>query len=175
MSFLAERDMAAKALEYRGPGLGPGFPSVASRIRMARGRLGGGVEDFAARWGLELSAYRDLELADDALFTTVALGDIPVLASELELPVMVLLFGEVPLRPIARISYRDVATAIAKRLSRDGLSADQLSEAVGVDLQPVLDEPEVLRGFNLRAVLDVCLAVRLDWVGLLDAVAEGAA
>ena len=175
MSFLAERDMARRALEYRGPGPAPDFPPVASRIRAARERLGVSVQDFAARWSEEPSTYWDLELTDDALFRTVALGEIPRLASALELPVMVLLFGEVPMRAVAQVSYRDVAGAIDRQLSHDGLTVEQLSAAVGWELQPILDEPDVLSGLNLSAVLNICQAVRLDWVGLLQAVALGAA
>ena len=175
MSFLAERDMARRALEYRGPGPRPAFPPVASRIRAARERLGIGLEDFASRWSPQPSAYWDLELADHELFETVALRDLPRLARSLELPLMTIVFGEEPMRALAPVSYRDVARAIDTRLADAGVTVEQLSETAGRQLQPILDDPDVLGTFNVQAAFDICQSVGLDWVGLLDAVARGAA
>ena len=175
MSFLAERDMARRALEYRGPKPYPELPPVASRIRAARERLGVSMLEFASRWSAEPWAYRDLEFADHELFTTVDLGDLPRLASALELPLMVLLFGEAPMRPLSSVSYNDVARAIGRRLSDDGLTIEQLSEIAGWELQPIVDESGTLATFNLQGVFDVCQTVGLDWVGLVDAVERGVA
>ena len=167
MSFEAERIQVEGALASEESSSAE-FPETASRIRAARKRLGVSESTLASRWGVEPSMYWDLELHNDEIFTCVDLAALSGLAEALEIPLMTLLFGEEPPAPIAKVSYEDVSNAIARRMAQEGLTVEQLSELVGWDLQSILDSPEVLGTFNIAGARDVCRAVGMDWVGLLQ-------
>jgi hypothetical protein len=81
---------------------------------------------------------------------------------------MVLLFGEEPAARPVELEYRDVAERLKSRLSNEGIGVDALSEAVGWELQGVLEDPATLATFNIVGVYDVCCAVGVDWLGLVE-------
>jgi transcriptional regulator with XRE-family HTH domain len=167
MAFAQERDMAEKALSYDGPDALPPFPPVAARIRAARTQLGISETEVARRLGVEPSMYWDLEWHDDELFMCVDFDRLPELAAVLETSLLVLLFGEEPREPPTRVSYAEVAQRIANRIGGGDVTVEELSEAVGWELRPILDNPAALGTYNIAGVHDVCQAVGVDWVGLL--------
>jgi transcriptional regulator with XRE-family HTH domain len=167
MTFAQERDLAERALADSSTRVSTPFPPTAKRIRAARERLGISQNELAQRWGEVTSMYWDLELRDDELFTCVNFGRLPALAAALGIPLMVLLFGQEPPEPPTRVTYGDVAERIRTRLSLERVTVDALSDVVGWELQPILDDPAVLATFNIAGVYDVCRAVGVDWVGLL--------
>jgi transcriptional regulator with XRE-family HTH domain len=168
MAFADERALADEGLAgLHGSGSRLVLPPVAKRIREARLRLGLTEAEVADRWGVEPSMYWDLELSDDELFMSVDFHQLPHLAEALQMPVMVLLFGEEPPVTPPEVSYAQVAECIRHRVAHEGLSVEALSDVVGWELQGVLDDPASLAGFNVSGVYDVCCALGLDWVGLL--------
>jgi transcriptional regulator with XRE-family HTH domain len=167
MAFTDERALADEWLARRGEAPRALLPPVAKRIREARLRLGLSEAEVAHRWGVEPSLYWDLELRDNELFMCVDFRNLPGLAAALEMPLMVLLFGEEPVTQPPEVEYAEVAQRIRRRLADEGLTVDALSDVVGWELQGVLEDPETLGAFNISGVYDVCQAVELDWIGLL--------
>ena len=175
MSFLAERDMAAHALAFQGPGIRPDFPPVAARIRAAREAMHLSVEDAARLCGIDASAYMDLELSDAAVFGDLPLGRLQHVASALGLGVMRLLFGEEPMRDIPPVTYPYVARLIQAKVAEDPAALDRLSRAARCDVQLVPADPDALAALTIRGAFGLCGELGLDWVGLVVAVAEGEA
>ena len=167
MAFADERAIADEGLARLGSAPSAVLPPVAKRIREARLRLGISEQEVAHRWGVQPSMYWDLEQRDDELFTCVDFRKLPGLATALELPLMVLLFGEEPKVRPPEVSYAEVAAGIQRRLTDEGLTLDALSDAVGWELGGVLEDPESLAAFNISGVYDVCQSVGVDWIGLL--------
>jgi transcriptional regulator with XRE-family HTH domain len=167
MAFADERAVAEEGLARLSSAPSAVLPPVARRIREARLRLGITEAEVAHRWGVEPSLYWDLELRDDELFTGVDFRSLPGLAAALELPLMVLLFGDEPEAKPSEVGYAEVAAGLRRRLVDEGLTVDALSDAVGWELGGVLEEPESLAAFNISGVYDVCHAVGVDWLGLL--------
>jgi transcriptional regulator with XRE-family HTH domain len=166
MSFATERLQVEEALAC--DTTSAEFPAAATRIREARARLGISENALASKWGVEPSMYWDLELHNSEVFTCVDLAALPGLSKALEIPLMTILFGEEPDIPIPKVSYRDVSGAIARRIAQEMLTVDQLSEKVGWSLQSVVDRPEALGSYNIPGARDICRAVGIDWVGLLQ-------
>jgi hypothetical protein len=168
VTFADERTLAERALADLRTNSMCAFPPVAERIRAAREHLGITEAEVARRWGQQPSLYWDLELRDDELFTCVAFGTLAPLAEALELPLLVLLFGEEPPSRPAEVEYSQVAERLRHRLSSEGLTVDALSELVGWELRGVLDDPASLATFNVVGVYDVRTAAGVDWVGLVE-------
>jgi len=168
MSFEEERAQAERALAAQAGDPAPEFPEVATRIQQARERLGISEEELVRRWGADPSVHWDLELHNDELFQCVDFETLPKLAAALEVPLMAILFGEEPPEPIDKVSYQEVAGRIANRMRSESLTVQRLSEIVGWELQPILERPEALGSYNIAGVHDVCQAVGIDWVGLLQ-------
>jgi transcriptional regulator with XRE-family HTH domain len=170
MSFLAERDMAQAALAFQGTDHRPAFPPVAERIRDARQALGLSLEEFAQSHGSQPAQQYELELHDSALFEVIGLAALPGFAEALGLPVFTLLFGEQPMRAIRHVTYPEVVEAVERQTGEKGAVA--LSETVGCDLQPVLDDPCRLGGLSLKELFDLCRAIGVDWLGVLAATGQ---
>jgi hypothetical protein len=47
------------------------------------------------------------------------------------------------------------------------MTAEALGEAIGWDIEPVLQEPEALEGYNVAGLRDICSAVGLDWLSIV--------
>ena len=170
MSFLAERDMAQAALAYEGTEHGPAFPPVAARMRAARQALGLSLEDFAKAHDVVAGRQFDFELDDSAIFCAVRIAALSDFADSLGLPVFTLLFGEQPKRAIRPVTYIDVVNAIERKAGEPGV--DALSEVVGWDLQPVVEDPSRLGALSLKGLFDLCRALGLDWLGVLAATCQ---
>jgi transcriptional regulator with XRE-family HTH domain len=155
MTFVDERELAERALAGLRRDSRLPFPPVAQRIRAARQHLGISQIEVARRWGVEPTLYWGLELRDEELFTCVDVGKLAALAAALELPLMVLLFGEEPSTRPAELEYSDVAERIKWRLSKEGITVHALSESVGWELERVLQDPATLAAFNIVGVWSV--------------------
>src|SRR5262245_58150113 len=71
----------------------PSWPPVARRIREARERLGLTEPVVAAKIGMALSEYQDVEFHDDEAFTSFSIKDLRALRDVLGLPLTEMLFG----------------------------------------------------------------------------------
>ena len=125
MAFADERAVAEEGLARLSSAPSAVLPPVAMRIRDARLRLGITEAEVAHRWGVEPSLYWDLELHDDELFTSVDFRRLPGLAAALELPLMVLLFGDEPETKPPEVGYAEVAAVscspFVKTVLREGI------------------------------------------------------
>src|SRR5438093_1611222 len=81
------------------------WPPVARRVREARERLGLGEADIAARLGIEVSEYWDIEFHDDEAFTCFSVAQLGRLAVILEAALDVLLFGNPAEGPTTPTSF----------------------------------------------------------------------
>jgi transcriptional regulator with XRE-family HTH domain len=142
------------------------WPSCAGRIRSARVQAGMTAADLTARLELPLAAYDDFERFDDEAFTVASIGDLRNLGAIVGVPA-----GELLLGPEGRrertISFAQLSRAVHEFLERERQTADQLGEAIGWDLAPVLDDPNKWNDQNIVVLYLVSKHVKVDWVAAL--------
>jgi hypothetical protein len=143
------------------------WPPVAKRIREARTPSGLTEEEMAHRLGLTYESYCDLELFDDEVFSVLSLAELKTLGEVLSAEPRVLLVADDAEAVHAPVTFEQIAERLRARMRLDGTSAEQLSEAIGWDVAPVLADPEALWEFNVVGLYDICKAVQLDWVAAL--------
>src|SRR5215470_11446748 len=88
------------------------WPPVARRFEQARERLGLTLDDVADRLGVANTEYWDIEFHHDEAFSCFSVVELRRIATILDTPLEILLFGSDFERPTDRIS----PTAIAERL-----------------------------------------------------------
>ena len=142
------------------------WPSCAARIRAARVEAGLTADDIAAQLELPFAAYDDLERYDDEPFTVASIGDLRTLGEIVGVPV-----GELLLGPEGRrertISFAQLSRAVHEFLERERQTADQLGDAIGWDLAPVLDDPDKWAHQSIVLLYLVSKHVKVDWVAVL--------
>jgi transcriptional regulator with XRE-family HTH domain len=169
MGFAEERDLAERALAAadQDDGEEPEFPPVARRFAQAREALGLSQAQVAERWHQPTSMYWDLEFHDSEAFDVISVGDLGHLASVLQVSPSFLLFGGEPSPPILPVSYSEAVRRIRETMAAEGLSIDEMSDAVGVELRDYLQDPERLSELPIFELRWVCQAAGIDWVDVL--------
>ena len=123
--------------------------------------------DLAARWGEPPSMYWDLELYDDEAFNVISVNQLSSLAAVLGISVMRVLFGEDPSPPLPLTTYSEVITRLRAKMAAQATSVDQMSDMIGWELEPFLDDPRRLEELPIFALRWVCKTVGVDWVTTL--------
>jgi len=169
VGFADERDLAERALALAevDDGPEPVFPQVAARFVRARESAGLTPAQVAAAWGEPPSMYWDLELYDDEAFDVISVHDLVTLAAILRVSVVHVLFGEEPSAPLPVTSYSEVARRLRAKMEEAHLSIDELSDRVGWDLAPLLDDPDELAELPISGLRVVCRAADVDWATTL--------
>ncbi len=143
------------------------WPSTGKRIEAARAQSGLTPGEIAERLGITDASYWDLEWFDDEAFKAIPLRVLSVLGETLRVEPRILLLGSEAREPSETVSFADVARRLADHIARAGKSAEQLSDEVGWELQPVLADPEHLWEYDVEALYCITKAVGLDWVAAL--------
>jgi transcriptional regulator with XRE-family HTH domain len=146
----------------------PPWPPVARRVREAREQLGLSAADVAAKLGLSLSEYQDVEFHDDEAFTSFSIQNLRVLSEVLRLPLPEMLFGPEVEHVRQFTSSPDIARLITARAASLRVSLDELSEQVGWELEPIVRDPATLADLNLDGLRSICAAIGVDWVSALE-------
>lgn len=167
MNFAAARIQADAALAHGGTEPGPPFPPASEYIRAARERLGLGEQDVVRRVGSGAHICPDLELRDDEAFTCAGVHDLLALSKALDTSVSELLLGAAPPDTLVPVACEEVARSLHHQIQQRGMTAEALGEAIGWDIEPVLQEPEALEGYNVAGLRDICSAVGLDWLSIV--------
>lgn len=164
-----ERPLAEAAFDGLDDVEGPAdlWPSVASRIRGARERVGLQETDVAERLGISHSEYWDIEFHDDEAFTSFSVTHLVRLAEILEEPLLALLFGPEYRAPGSQTSYATIARRLSDLAASRQQTVDELSEQVGWELAPSLANPELFGELSLAGLHDVCRAIDVDWTTAL--------
>jgi transcriptional regulator with XRE-family HTH domain len=174
VGFPEERDLAERALAAadRGDGEEPSFPPVAERFERAREALGLSQADVAERWHQPPSMYWDLEFHDSEAFDVIAVQDLVLLADILRVSVFFLLFGEDPSSPVATVSYAEIVRRLGETMEAKGVSIEEMSDIVGVELGEYVQDPGRLAELPIFELRWICQAVGVDWVAALAAAPE---
>jgi transcriptional regulator with XRE-family HTH domain len=144
------------------------FPPVADRIRDARVQAGLSLDDVARRIGITSESCRDLELYDYEAFTVVSIKELAELGGILGVQPRVLLLGRDGEGGKHTLTCEDVTAHVAKKISQNGLTEDQLSEEIGWDIIPLLRDPLLLLSdYTVEALYDICKIVDCDWVAAI--------
>ena len=169
MGFAEERDLAERALAVadRDDDEEPEFPRVAERFVRAREALGLSQADVAEQWNQPLSMYWDLEFHDSEAFDVISVGDLIRLATILQVSPFDLLFGAAPSSPLPTVSYDEIVRRLRETMEAKGMSIDQMSDAVGIDLHQFLQDANRLTELPISGLRWVCRAVDVDWVDAL--------
>jgi transcriptional regulator with XRE-family HTH domain len=143
------------------------WPAAARRIRDARLRIGLSDVDVAHRIGMTIDSYFDLESSGDEAFTAPSLKQLAALGGILGLHSRMLLLGLEGEWLKEPVTPNEIAARLVKRMTETGLTADQLGDVIGWDINDVLRDPEAIWGFTVDGLYDICKAVGLDWVAAL--------
>src|SRR4051812_45696393 len=141
---------------------------TAAQIRTFRVRAGKTRAQMAKSLALNDAWYGDLEQRDEELASTLTLFQAMELAAALGVGLPELVPGGPA--PAERISVMELPDLIRARMSRDGLSIEQLEDRVGWDLKEFIESP--LQGATeLPIAFLQALAAHLDisWLALVPA------
>jgi transcriptional regulator with XRE-family HTH domain len=112
---------------------------TAAQIRAFRIRAGKTRAEMAKSLGLNEAWYGDLEQRDEELASTLTLFQAIELASALGVRLRDLVPGSPA--PGELIGLMELPDVIRARISRDGISIEQLEARIGWDLEEFLDSP----------------------------------
>lgn len=138
---------------------------TAARIRAVRIRAGKTRAQMAESVGLNEAWYGDLEQRDEELASTLTLFQAMALASALGVGLRNLLPGSSATEIISLMELPDLIRA---RMSRDGLSIEQLEEKVGWELAQFLDSP--LQGaaeLPIAFFQAIAMYLGINWLALV--------
>jgi transcriptional regulator with XRE-family HTH domain len=139
---------------------------TAAQIRAFRVRAGKTKLQMVERLGLNAAWYEDLERNDDELASTLTLFQAIDLAAALGVGLGDLVPGSPA--PAEAIPLMELPDLIRARMSRDGLSIEQLEDKIGWELKQFLDSP--LQGATeLPIVFLQAIAAHLgiNWLALV--------
>jgi len=149
------------------------WPAAVKRIAAARERQGLSETDVASRVGLTIPAYFDLEQFEDEVFTVIDLNQLSSLAAALGVKPAVLLLGD-EAEPIPQdITPEDAVAHLNEHLATRRQSIEELEEAVGWFLAPVVADPTHLWTYPVEALYVICKAIGVDWVRALPPLPVG--
>jgi transcriptional regulator with XRE-family HTH domain len=170
VGFVEERELAERALVVgdRDDDEEPEFPPAAKRFEQAREGLGLTQADVAERWHQPVSMYWDLEFHDSEAFDVISVRDLMCLADILQVSVFHLLFGGEPPAPIPMVSYEEVVRRLRQKMEEKGMSVDEMSDAVGIELREYLEDSERMAELPISGLRWICRAVDVEWVEVLS-------
>jgi hypothetical protein len=116
---------------------------------------------------MTVGSYFDLELHDDDAFTDVSLKHLVELGRVLGVQPRVLLLGPEGEGSKQAVTFDDVTARLAKKVLESGLTAEQLGDIIGWDIEMLLRDPTSLLDFSVEALYAICKLVDLDWVAAL--------
>jgi DNA-binding XRE family transcriptional regulator len=138
---------------------------TAAQIRALRIRAGKTRAEMAKTLGLNEAWYADLEQRDEELASTLTLFQAMELASALGVGLRDLVEGS----PAAElIPLMELPDLIRARMSRDGLSIEELEDKIGWELKPFLDSP--LQGaaeFPIVFLQAIAMYLGINWLALV--------
>ena len=143
------------------------WPAAAGRIREARLRSGLREVDLAQQLGITIESYWDLESYDDEIFKCLTLKEVSVLGRALNVTPRVLLLGSDESNDHQRVTFTEIVGSLNARLTREEITAEQLGDLIGWDVQPLLNDPGALWAYDVVALHDICRAVGVDWTAAL--------
>jgi len=79
----------------------------------------------------------------------------------------VLLIGSGESNDRQRVTFTEIVAALYARLTREKITAEQLGDLIGWDVQALLYDPDALWTYDVVALHDICRAVGVDWTAAL--------
>jgi hypothetical protein len=116
---------------------------------------------------MTVDSYYDLEWHDDEAFTVVSLKDLEALGRVLGMSPKLFLLGPEAEGLEQTVTFSEITTRLAERISKEALTVEQLSDLIGWDIKEVLRDPDALWAFTVEGLYDICNAVGLDWVAAI--------
>ncbi len=159
-----EREQAEAMLEQEGED----WPPVAARVRQARERLGLSVDQVMERLGMSGTEYQDVETHDDEVFTSLSVKEIAALAGMFKMSVSEMLFGSQTAGQATPVPYAEIARRLEELARSESITMDELGDRVGWELDPIVRNPEALGDLNIPGLRDICKALGLDWLPILE-------
>jgi transcriptional regulator with XRE-family HTH domain len=139
--------------------------TTADRIHEARLRSGHSEQELASALGLTVHSYRDLELHDDELESSVSIAQAVKLAALLQSDLLTLIGEtEIPVKmPIAR-----VRSALSAQLGKSAEAKELMEDTLNWDLGPFLDGAEEWTTvYTIDFVKQLATTIEVDWQVLL--------
>jgi transcriptional regulator with XRE-family HTH domain len=130
-------------------------------IRQSRGLT---PEQISSAAGMTLMEYYDLESYEDDLNGVVSLDRLWRVARELGVMPSAF-FGGTSQR---QVSVSELASAVRAHLDTTKEPLADFEERVGWELSRALSNPVEFRSFSADGVRDVCAAVHVGWLDVLD-------
>lgn len=133
----------------------------AARLHRLRILSGKTPESLAAKSGLGLPAYYDLEADDDEFYMAVSLRVLARLSAELGITPDVL-FGDAELRE-DRIRPAELVRRMGKVVARRKVSLPEFENEIGFAVGDSLQDPSKVWEWNVDCLRAVCGAIGVDW------------
>jgi len=136
-------------------------------VRELRQEHGLDPKVIAEASGLSIAEYYDLESYHDELHVAASVESIARVARAL---------GVAPSRFYGGsseniISVAELASLVSRYLVKSNRSLGELEDEVGWDLAESLKNPSRFLSFNADGLRDVCTAIGVNWLNVLDGVA----
>jgi transcriptional regulator with XRE-family HTH domain len=139
------------------------------RIRVARDRLGLSVNDVALKAGVEIPAYRDVEIYEDEAFSVVPLGDLRSICRVLELDLLAM-FEVADLADGSNGLAGDLVhlrrnELIQRRRTELGLTREQLGDLIGFEtiaVEQMEQEPDFIEQWPLELIETLAAALSVS-------------
>jgi transcriptional regulator with XRE-family HTH domain len=142
---------------------------TAERIQASRLKSGFSEQELAAKLGMTIQSYRDLEKHDEELEASASIFQALTLANLLHTDVLALLGEEeIPLKmPIGR-----VRSALAAQLGNSAEGREMMEDTINWDLGPFLDgSDEWTSVYTIQFIRQLAMAIEVDWQVLLAGIA----
>ena len=172
MGFEAERALAEAALAQKDVAPRHEFPSC-KHLTAARERAGVSERELAQRFGSDGYLCPDLEIHNGEIFQCESVADLIRIASILGTSVSVILFGEEPPFPLPDTPPEQVSQNLRERIQKEASTAEQLGDALGWRIEPVLEDSAALLTYNLDGLYDICSGAGVDWLAVVATCEKG--
>lgn len=116
---------------------------------------------------MTIDSYCDLESSDDETFLVPSLRQLAMLGQVVGVQPRVLLLGPEAENLNDVVTPADTTARLAERMSREGLTPEQLGDQIGWDIKEVLLDGDAVWEFTVDELYDICEAIGLDWVAAL--------
>jgi transcriptional regulator with XRE-family HTH domain len=143
--------------------------SIAERIQGARLKSGLSEQELAAKLGLTIQSYRDLEQYDDEFESAISIAQALTLSHLLRADLLSLLGeDEIPVKvPIAR-----VRSALNAQLENSAEAKELMEDTLNWDLGPFLQgSNEWTSVYTINFVRQLAATIEVDWQVLLAGIA----
>lgn len=174
MGYAEQRAMVEAALARDSDDDGS-YPPAAGYLTAARERLGLSEQQLRRRLGSVGHVCMDLEWYDSELFQCASVAVLVGLAAVLRTSVASLLFGDSPASALPVATCADVSRRVGEVIAAERISSDEFGNRVGWDVEPLLHDPAVLATYNVQGLRDICQAVGVDWMSVVESLERQAA